>query len=558
MKAFSLSTCLTAALMIFCFQINARADAQVTQGDCSNPQTEAMKTACAQRINRQNELLQEQINELRKKNLLGDCKTQSESFNKALGEFNSSCGSAVPALKRLTSIIGSPAKLDCAHLVNQCEQCGTHGRCNANSDLLDESGDEEPSASSNTVGTGGGSEGRRYREDLIENLKSCQSPSGDEYSSARDALKDYRKERAKLEERVRDSQLDITKVAQSQTEAKNKLDDQAEALQLRMEEKQRALKAAAKEREGKIKEALLKIEAEVKSLEINMERLKLSMVEADVTLAEALTQFDNQCHATALAKVEEHRKQVLKAIESSTYTPGGQGNLFSGVGKSMKAKFKKLAADYFKECQSSELTRNLKNAARNRKGVADARAQAEIKGMQDAIKRMQDQAKELQSNERTALLQEQMEAMQALSKEAEANYKKLERRRGEIASEAGMKMMEAGQKLTQAQADLAREARDIEMDEAVVSLGKRLGLSRSGDKGEAIAKASRDHFLLMGVAGQAAEACCIDNKDAGTGPATANCKRACSYIGAESTNIYGCDPGAVGTGGTPKSSDGSR
>lgn len=553
MKTFSLSTCLTVVLMLFCFPAIG-ADAQIPQGDCFKPETPEMKAECAVRAKLKNELLQEQINELKKKNSLGDCRAQSDAFTKAVREYNKSCGSAEPLLKRLVPIMGRPDEMTCAGLIRKCQSC-TKGSCD--SDILADDYDDESSASATTLGAGGSSS--NYNKEVLESFKSCEPPSAEEMTSAREAFKDYRRERSKLEKEARDAQLDITKVAQSQTEAKNKLDDQAEAMQLRMEEKQRALKAAARERENKIKEVILKIEADVKGLEINMERLNLQRVEADITLAEALTQLDNQCHATALAKVEEHRKQILKQIETSNYTPGGQGNLFSGVGKSMKQKFKKLASEYFKECQNSELTKNLKQAARNRKSLADSRAQAEIRGMQDAIKRLQAQAKELQTTERQAALQEQLEAIQALQKEANANYTKLERRRGEVASETGMKMMEASQKLSQAQADLARESRDVEMDQALVSVGKTYRLGRAGDKPESIGNASRDLFLAQAAAAQAAQACCAAPATIGggiagssTGPNSPACKNACAYIGDESEGTYDCPSGSIGTGGVIK------
>jgi hypothetical protein len=542
MKTFSLSTCLTVVLMLLNSPEMSFAEIKLVGGDrdCSKRTDAAARKRCNEdedaKAEQERQLRELDINLKKRQFELGECKPAMEAYNKAVNDFKSSCSSAEPILKELTSVIGMPKFTDfptyCTALVNQCRKCAGLAECDSESSLLDDDEDDEPSANPNTIGAGGSrKDTQRYKESLTKGLKMCRPPTGDDYTAARDRVREYKKDRAKLEEKARDAQLDITKVAQSQTEAKNKLDDQAEAMQLRMEEKQRALKAAARDRENKIKEVILKIEADVKGLEINMERLKLQQVEADITLAEALTQLDNQCHAQALVKVEEHRKQVLKAIETSSYTPGGQSNLFSGVGKSMRQKFKKLAADYFKECKDSELTKNLKQAARNRKSLADSRAQAEITGMQDAIKRLQAQAKELQTTERQAAMQEQLEALQALQKEANANYTKLERRRGEVGSEAGMKMMEASQKLSFAQAELAREAGDIEEDQALVSIGRRFSLGRSGDKGSDIAKASEDYEAVYHAASPAAYACCMPKEGStATGPDTQNCKSACKFL----------------------------
>ncbi len=541
MKTLSVSTLLTAAVMAIFLPNIAHAD----KTDCSDPKSPELEAECKRNIKLDGDKKEQEVIDLKRKNARGDCAKLSDDLKKVVGEYTKACGEAIPIFKGLSALIGEPAVPSCAGYINQC--------ANPKAASPDGSEDDDDDSSSG-IGARGKQKKRGSEElkELTEQARLCNLPPGSEYKEAKENMKQYKKERAKLEEKQRDAQTDIMEMAQEQKSAINKLDDRAEQTRLQFAAKQREILAQKTNKENQISAAILQIEAEAEEMRVNVDRIKLAQTEADIALAEAIGQIERQCHAEALARTEEHRKSVLEQMKNSTYSPGGQSNLFQGVGSSLKAKLKKLASDYFKDCKGSDMTKELMRASKNRKALAVAKAETEIQSMNSKIDRAKAKIASLQTKERAAVLQEANDNLKALQDEVMAAGKKLDNNRSDIGSEVGLKMMKAQTKLANIGADLDREAAEMAGDQAYITLGKLAKLP-TNSKGDEIVKAQSELINLRSAALSAATECCApaigsDGKPTGDMRDSGLCDAACGMgkKGEDEWNSPKCDPAKLG------------
>jgi hypothetical protein len=499
---------------------------------------------------------------LKMRQLTGDCKP--EEFNKAYGEFSKACGPAMGTFRAMGSFFADAEPKNCAGYINQCAKCrGGDMSCGGNIDLDDTGSDGESDAQARGVplpGLFGGpaaANSDSYRRNM-ESASMCDFPDPEEVKGARERVREYRKERLENEKKVMDANNKLMDISQERQDRLNKLESRAENARVRAQREINEIKKSQKAKEAAVIDQIMKLENDLNNAEANIRRIERSKQQAEITYLEAQAALDRQCHALALTRTEQLRKETLDKMAKSEYSASGAASLFRGLSKTQRAKYQQKAREEYLRCKQDQSFGSAVASAARAKELAIKTADDEIENLKKAQETIKERTKDLQTRVISDIGKETLDEMRSVSQAMTADFNSIDREYNSITNKSGIDIWKNMQDVNQAQANLARGERDNQDDEALAAMGRRLRIKGKSNSVEEAEDALRN---MRRSAPTIARTCCaaVETSNQNNRVNDSACSTACGLLPpGEGRTAYNCPFKTGGPGPEPGSADGIK
>jgi hypothetical protein len=471
---------------------------------------------------------------------VGSCKSHMDRFEKARSEFSASCNKSLRTMKSMGSVLGETKDRSCAGYIERCNECAESETACGSIDEDDDEGDSRSSSATPIGGLAGRSsnhESEAYKR-VMEDARQCVLPDGDEFKDANTALKDHRAKRNELEEKQQESQEKFMDMIGKQQNDLKDLELDAEAKRLKAEDAMKKVKEKQEGEEAKIIQGIVQLEMDYNKIDANIRRIERAKIQAEISYVEAQAQLDRNCHASALAQTEQKRQEDLDNYKNSRLTSGGAKQLFQNLGASKRSGYQAFARKKYENCLDSAMYKSAKASSARAKDQAIGSADDEIETLRMDQRQIVESRARLQKDAREQSLKKLEQDMTSVKKMMEHDFKRIDNEYARLTNKSAMDLMNSATKTNKINADLARMGREIEHEEAVVALGRRVKLGKENT----IESSQESLETLRTIAQQAAPACCNPNNT------NADCKLACSYLVDESgETISNCGENPKGT-----------
>lgn len=312
------------------------------------------------------------------------CRDANREMGEAIEEFNMAC-----------SVAGLGDSISCGERVRDCLnapalQSGTSPSLNGN-DIV---GNINSAMQGQTV---------QQQRSVTPSLESARDRFDHCPLYASEDLENWQEAVQGSQDRVNDLQNQIsemqTEMVELQTEKATKLKeikDNVISTQEQAEDDAEQIRLELQEFDENLVQQVQRLEEAITEQNNRIGALGDTKVSAYNALMEAQTRLNLQCHAAALAKVEQLRQQKQALIGQSLYSAGGFNNLLQSVGLTNAEAAEALATQIYNECiEDRAYTANLAVAERAyRQAVhnsdrAISAANNRIQQIQDQIHRVQ-------------------------------------------------------------------------------------------------------------------------------------------------------------------------
>jgi hypothetical protein len=500
------------------------------------------------------------------------CDKAAEALSTAVAKFNSSCdtiGTELKASDKLlsgggTSKSGNP----CAMSLARCQDCtnknsplsflgGTGNKLNC---ALGQAEDDDTEIDADDSAT---------RSDLQEGLEraklvyaQCMPLAGSQLEKLRKLAADGKKDLRALEKEMDEAQGKKSEAEKSALEDRNKFRDQAEELEDSAKEDMKGIEKALKKTKENFLGKVTQLKADIGQINKKISDMVNLKFEAATKLSDAKATLRGKCHAEALRQVDSVRTQIIKMIETNTYSvSGGFSGMMSTSGSNSKSKFKIMAEKFYQDCIRDSTYADAQNSAKQAYDDTIRRAETEIDTLNGAITGINKEIQEILGQKMVDAHMEATKDLHDLQQKVAKRMSRINERSTAAAQAATVKSQREMAAIQRLGRDITDERSEYEFAKAELFAAKRSagGSSVSSDK---FGTAQGAFASYRSAASHAVVSCCSGTSDG------QNCVSACAALqGSHSDQAIealadysiikkGCfdlgAPGRQGTAGTAK------
>lgn len=504
-----------------------------------------------------------------------NCRKHNADLNKAIAELSKPCGALKSSFAAIDKVLGVKADNNfgpnspyyCVAQIARCGACtegakslsfaGKQLDCGTTPDAEDDSDDRSATnaAVSALAGFSRGSTGsaslKRLKDDFEaqrSELLACLPGSGDDADDFKRDLRESREKVDDFEERLQKKQEELQKLQQSQVDSQNSLTDRADEVNSKLTSVLEEIDNLKDKQEGETQSAVVQAQHDIDSIGAEIKRLLRSRDDAYNAYADKVSELDSQCHASALAQVQNYQKEVFAQISHSEFSGGDFNGVLTRAGTTMKQKFQEMALKQFQACKQDA---SYSMAVKSRTRARDAAVDKTNDEIQNLMKKQADIISQVNQIKTTG----QAKSLTALQKKISSLGTQAQKQFDRINREA----QAASQKSSRDLMSLTAQINSIAEKSAVARLtydndSQLLRLKRMGGKKGAFGEAQAAYLNLRSAAANVVSSCCSYEPDPDSGAngknekieADTSCNTACNPLGVGSGGQFFCKSGASG------------
>lgn len=233
-------------------------------------------------------------------------------------------------------------------------------------------------------------------ESAQDRFAQCPVYAGEDLENWREAVTDSQTRVDELTQQVNDLQTEVTEIQTEKAAKLKEIKDQMTEIQEKAEDDAEEIRLQLQEFEENLVTQVQKLQDSISQQNQIIQQLGDAKVSAYNAFTEAQSRLNLQCHAAALAKVEQLRQTKQSLINQSMYSAGGFNNLMRSVGLSNLEASEKLGQEYYERCLNDRAYKANLDVAERAYQQAVSTADKAIAAARERINKIEDQINRVQ------------------------------------------------------------------------------------------------------------------------------------------------------------------
>lgn len=497
-----------------------------------------------------------------------NCRKHNSDLNKAIAELSKPCGALKSSFTAIDKLLGAAPSKDfgpnspyyCMAQIARCGacsdgaqsasfagktlDCGTTPETEVDSDDKSATNAAVSALAGFSRGSAGSASLKRLKDDFEaqrSELLACLPGSGDDADDFKKDLRDSREKVDDFEEKLRKKQEELEKLDRDQIDLQNSLTDKADDVNSKLTSVLEEIDSVKDKQEGESTSAVVQAQHDLDKIGAEIKRLMRSRDDAYNAYADKVSELDSQCHASALAQVQNYQKEVFAQISRSEFSSGDFNGVLTRAGTTMKQKFQEMALKQFQACkQDPSYSMAVKSRTRARDAAID-KTKYEIQNLMKNQADIISQVNQIKTTGQAKNLAALQKKISSLGTQAQKQFDKINR-----------EAQAASQKKSRESMSLSAQINSLAEKAAVARLtydndSQLLRLKRMGGKKGAFGEAQAAYLSLRSAAANVVSSCCSYEPEADSETAEnekkeagAACRTACNPLDVGKDGMFFC------------------